>query len=146
MVNVHVSGGSSMLESAKKALSFYSNPPLLIGVTMLTSLSNEDVEEIGISNISDQVMQLALLAKRNGLDGIVCSAREVRVIKELCGKEFIAVTPGIRTKKLNDDQSRISSPKEAINNGSDFLVIGRPIIGSSNPLESLNQVIDDIEL
>ena len=146
MVNVHVSGGSSMLESAKKALSSYKNPPLLIGVTMLTSLSNEDVKEIGISDISEKVMQLALLAKSNGLDGIVCSPREVKVIKELCGKEFIAVTPGIRTKEMNDDQSRVSSPKEAINNGSDFLVIGRPVIESSNPLKSLNQVLEDIEL
>lgn len=146
MVNVHVSGGSSMLESARKALSSYRNPPLLIGVTMLTSLSNEDVKEIGISDISEKVMQLALLAKSNGLDGIVCSPREVKVIKELCGKEFIAVTPGIRTKKMNDDQSRVSSPKEAINNGSDFLVIGRPITESSNPLKSLNQVLEDFEL
>ena len=146
MVNVHVSGGSSMLESARNALSSYRNPPLLIGVTMLTSLSSEDVKEIGISDISEKVMQLALLAKSNGLDGIVCSPREVKVIKELCGKEFIAVTPGIRTKKMNDDQSRVSSPKEAINNGSDFLVIGRPIIESSNPLKSLNQILDDIEL
>ena len=146
MVNVHVSGGSSMLESARNALSSYRNPPLLIGVTMLTSLSNEEVKEIGISDISEKVMQLALLAKSNGLDGIVCSPREVKVIKELCGKEFIAVTPGIRTKKMNDDQSRVSSPKEAINNGSDFLVIGRPIIESSNPLKSLNQILDDIEL
>ncbi|RZO94020.1 MAG: orotidine-5'-phosphate decarboxylase [Gammaproteobacteria bacterium] len=146
MVNVHVSGGSSMLESARNALSSYRNPPLLIGVTMLTSLSNEDVKEIGIPDISEKVMQLALLAKSNGLDGIVCSPREVKVIKELCGKEFIAVTPGIRTKKMNDDQSRVSSPKEAINNGSDFLVIGRPIIESSNPLKSLNQILDDIEL
>lgn len=146
MVNVHVSGGSSMLESARNALSSYRNPPLLIGVTMLTSLSSEDVKEIGISDISEKVMQLALLAKSNGLDGIVCSPREVKVIKELCGKEFIAVTPGIRTKKMNDDQSRVSSPKEAINNGSDFLVIGRPITESSNPLKSLNQILDDIEL
>jgi len=146
MVNVHVSGGSSMLESARKALSSYRNPPLLIGVTMLTSLSNEEVKEIGISDISEKVMQLALLAKSNGLDGIVCSPREVKVIKELCGKEFIAVTPGIRTKKMNDDQSRVSSPKEAINNGSDFLVIGRPITESSNPLKSLNQVLEDFEL
>lgn len=146
MVNVHVSGGSSMLESARKALSSYRNPPLLIGVTMLTSLSSEDVKEIGISDISEKVMQLALLAKSNGLDGIVCSPREVKVIKELCGKEFIAVTPGIRTKKMNDDQSRVSSPKEAINNGSDFLVIGRPITESSNPLKSLNQVLEGIEL
>ena len=145
MVNVHVSGGSSMLESARKALSSYRNPPLLIGVTMLTSLSNEDVKEIGISDISEKVIQLALLAKRNELDGIVCSPREVKVIKELCGKEFIAVTPGIRTKKMNDDQSRVSTPKEAINNGSDFLVIGRPVIESSNPLKSLNQVLDDIK-
>ena len=145
MVNVHVSGGPSMLESARKALSSYNNPPLLIGVTMLTSLSNEDVKEIGISDISEKVMQLALLAKSNGLDGIVCSPREVKVIKELCGKEFIAVTPGIRTKKMNDDQSRVSSPKEAINNGSDFLVIGRPITESSNPLKSLNQVLVDIQ-
>ena len=146
MVNVHVSGGSSMLESARKALSSYRNPPLLIGVTMLTSLSNEEVKEIGISDISEKVMQLALLAKSNGLDGIVCSPREVKVIKELCGKEFIAVTPGIRTKKMYDDQSRVSSPKEAINNGSDFLVIGRPITESSNPLKSLNQVLEDFEL
>jgi orotidine-5'-phosphate decarboxylase len=146
MVNVHVSGGSSMLESARNALSSYRNPPLLIGVTMLTSLSSEDVKEIGISDISEKVMQLALLAKSNGLDGIVCSPREVKVIKELCGKEFIAVTPGIRTKKMNDDQSRVSSPKEAINNGSDFLVIGRPITESSNPLKSLNQVLEDFEL
>ena len=145
MVNVHVSGGSSMLESARNALSSYRNPPLLIGVTMLTSLSSEDVKEIGISDISEKVMQLALLAKQNGLDGIVCSPREVKVIKELCGKEFIAVTPGIRTKKMNDDQSRVSSPKKAINNGSDFLVIGRPVIESSNPLKSLNQVLDDIK-
>ena len=146
MVNVHVSGGSSMLESARKALNSCRNPPLLIGVTMLTSLSNEDVKEIGISDISEKVIQLALLAKRNELDGIVCSPREVKVIKELCGKEFIAVTPGIRTKEMNDDQSRVSSPKEAINNGSDFLVIGRPITESSNPLKSLNQVLEDFEL
>ena len=145
MVNVHVSGGSSMLESARKALNSYRNPPLLIGVTMLTSLSNEDVKEIGISDISEKVMQLALLAKSNGLDGIVCSPREVKVIKELCGKEFIAVTPGIRTKEMNDDQSRVSSPKEALNNGSAFLVIGRPITESSNPLESLKKVLGGIE-
>ncbi len=144
MVNVHISGGSTMLEAARKALSSYKNPPLLTGVTILTSLSAEDVKEIGVSDISKKIMQLAMLAKENKLDGIICSANEVKDVKKLCGEEFIAVTPGIRSADSNDDQSRVCSPKEALKNGSDFLVIGRPITRSANPLKSLNEILGDI--
>ena len=144
MVNVHISGGRAMMEKAKEALDYYKTPPLLIGVTMLTSLSNEDVKEIGIRNISDNVINLTNLAKECGLDGVVCSPREVSLIKDTFGKDFIAVTPGIRLETSRDDQVRISTPIEALKEGSDFLVIGRPITKSRNPLESLEKIIADL--
>ena len=144
MVNVHISGGRAMMEKAKEALDYYKTPPLLIGVTMLTSLSNEDVKEIGIRNISDNVINLTNLAKECGLDGVVCSPREVSLIKDTFGKDCIAVTPGIRLETSRDDQVRVSTPIEALKEGSDFLVIGRPITKSRNPLESLEKIIADL--
>ena len=112
---------------------------------MLTSLSEEDVNEIGIQDISNQALSLASLAKKNSLDGVVCSVNEVRRIKELLGKDFIAVTPGIRSSdSLKDDQSRVSSARNAIENGSDYLVIGRPITQSDNPMKSLDSIIKEI--
>lgn len=146
MLNVHVSGGSNMLNSAKKALDSYENPPLLIGVTMLTSLSNEDVRAIGIDNLSTNIIKLAELAKEHDLDGVVCSPQEVSQIKSLLGDDFIAVTPGIRPDLADDDQTRVSTPQEALKNGSDYLVIGRPITASKNPLESLEKILRDINL
>ena len=146
MTNIHISGGSNMLDSAKRALDSYKSPPLLIGVTMLTSLSNEDVKELGINDLSTSIINLAQLAKYHDLDGVVCSAQEVSEIKRLLGDDFIAVTPGIRPVSTDDDQTRVSTPKEAIKNGSDYLVIGRPITATKNPLESLEKILRDINL
>ena len=145
MLNVHASGGSIMMNAAKEATSELLEPPLIIGVTMLTSLSEKDVNEIGIQDISNQALSLASLAKKNSLDGVVCSVNEVRRIKELLGKDFITVTPGIRSSdSFKDDQSRVSSAKNAIENGSDYLVIGRPITQSDNPMNSLDSIIKEI--
>ena len=145
MLNVHASGGSIMMNAAKEATAELLEPPLIIGVTMLTSLSEEDVNEIGIQDISNQALSLASLAKKNSLDGVVCSVNEVRRIKELLGKDFLTVTPGIRSSdSLKDDQSRVSTARNAIENGSDYLVIGRPITQSDNPMNSLDSIIKEI--
>ena len=145
MLNVHASGGSVMMNAAKEATAELLEPPLIIGVTMLTSLSEKDVNEIGIQDISNQALSLASLAKKNSLDGVVCSVNEVRRIKELLGKDFITVTPGIRSSdSLKDDQSRVSTARNAIENGSDYLVIGRPITQSDNPMNSLDSIIKEI--
>ena len=145
MINVHTSGGSSMMRAAKEATTGLIDPPLIIGVTMLTSLSEKDVNEIGIRGISDQVLSLTALAKKNSLDGIVCSANDIGSVKELLGKNFITVTPGIRSSDSSkDDQSRVSTARNAIENGSDYLVIGRPITQSDNPMKSLDSIIKEI--
>ena len=145
MLNVHTSGGSIMMKAAKEATTGLVDPPLIIGVTMLTSLSEKDVNEIGIQGISNQVLSLASLAKKNSLDGIVCSANDVRRIKELLGKDFVTVTPGIRSSDSSkDDQSRVSSARNAIEKGADYLVIGRPITQSNNPMKSLDSIIKEI--
>ena len=145
MLNVHASGGSVMMNAAKEATAELLKPPLIIGVTMLTSLNEEDVNEIGIQDISNQALSLASLAMKNSLDGVVCSVNEVRRIKELLGKDFITVTPGIRSSdSLKDDQSRVSTARNAIENGSDYLVIGRPITQSDNPMNSLDSIIKEI--
>lgn len=146
MLNIHISGGSNMIKHAKRALDTYTNPPLIVGVTILTSLSDKDVDEIGITNLSNSVTNLSRLAKDNGLDGVVSSPREVADIKKHCGKDFITVTPGIRPASIDDDQTRILTPKEALDNGSDYLVIGRPVTESPNPLKSLEQILKDIEI
>ena len=145
MVNVHASGGSKMLEASNKALAGYENPPLLIAVTVLTSLSEEEIKEIGLKGMQRQVLQLAGLAKDNGLDGVVCAASDTSLIKRQFGKDFLAVTPGIRpANSLVNDQSRVSTPSEAIKNGSDYLVIGRPITESKNPMKVIDEIISMI--
>ena len=145
MVNVHASGGSKMLEASYKALEGYPNPPLLIGVTVLTSVSEESLKEVGLSRLQEQVIKLARLAKDNGLDGVVCAASDISSIKSKLGEDFITVTPGIRPVHSNlNDQSRVSTPSEAIKNGSDYLVIGRPITGSDNPKDALEKIYKEI--
>ena len=145
MVNVHASGGSKMLEASNKALLGYENPPLLIGVTVLTSLSEEEIKEIGLKGIQGQVLQLAGLVKDNGLDGVVCAASDTTAIKSKFGEDFLAVTPGIRPANSNtNDQSRVATPSEAIKNGSDYLVIGRPVTGSKNPKDALEKIYKEI--
>tara|TARA_B100001559_G_scaffold118793_1_gene100039 strand:- start:1815 stop:2498 length:684 start_codon:yes stop_codon:yes gene_type:complete len=145
MVNVHASGGKQMLEASKKALQQFSNPPLLIAVTVLTSLSQEFLSEIGLDNLDDQVFRLTRMAKESGLDGVVCSALDAESVKKEFGEEFLTVTPGIRPSGSSlDDQSRVSTPSEAIASGSDYLVIGRPITGSEDPKKALEAIYKEI--
>ena len=145
MVNVHASGGRAMLEASKKALEGFDQPPLLIAVTVLTSLSEDSLNEVGIKDLSGQVLRLAELTKECDLNGVVCASTDVKAIKNIFGKDFITVTPGIRPNdsKVND-QNRISTPSEAVKNGSDYLVIGRPITESENPTKALEKIIKEI--
>lgn len=143
MVNVHASGGSKMMQQAKLALEpFGDKAPLLIAVTVLTSMSEQDLAELGISATpQEHVLKLATLAKNAGLDGVVCSAQEAQVLKSELGSDFQLVTPGIRPAgSAVDDQKRIMTPPQAINIGVDYLVIGRPITKSADP----HQVLQDI--
>ena len=144
MVNVHASGGSKMMASAADTILDYESKPILIGVTVLTSIGEDEASSLGINHIESHTLSLAKLAKQSGLDGIVCSPQEVKKIKEDCGNDFIAVTPGIRPSNTEDDQTRISTPKQAIANGSDYLVIGRPITRSADPLASLKSILNEI--
>ena len=145
MVNVHALGGRAMLEASKKALEGFDQPPLLIAVTVLTSLSEDSLSEVGIKNLSEQVLRLAELTNECDLNGVVCASTDVQAIKNRFGKDFITVTPGIRPNdsKVND-QNRISTPSEAVKNGSDYLVIGRPITGSENPTKALEEINKEI--
>lgn len=142
MVNVHASGGIEMLRAARDALAEYTTRPLLVAVTVLTSMNEEDLASVGIhSGLDQQVLYLASLAKDAGLDGVVCSALEAPLIKSHCGSHFLAITPGIRlATDASDDQSRIITPEKAIQAGSDYLVIGRPITRAANP----KQVVVDL--
>ena len=146
MLNVHASGGRSMMEAAREAIDKSSNSPLLIAVTVLTSMSVDDLSESGISGtVEDHVLLLANLARSSGVDGVVCSAREANRLSAELGKEFCLVTPGIRPVDSNsDDQKRVITPVEAINAGSHYLVIGRPITRAGDPLAALNAINADI--
>ncbi|MCO6524675.1 MAG: orotidine-5'-phosphate decarboxylase [Candidatus Schmidhempelia sp.] len=149
MIDVHASGGSRMLNAAKKALShFGKDSPLLIAVTVLTSMEEHDLKELGINATPlQQATRLAVLAKDNGLDGIVCSAQEVQHFRTDLGYDFKLVTPGIRPEgEKADDQRRIMTPSRAIAAGSDFLVIGRPITRAAEPANKLKEIIASLDL
>ncbi|MGB1868365.1 MAG: orotidine-5'-phosphate decarboxylase [Porticoccaceae bacterium] len=142
MTNVHASGGSRMMMAAKQALEQQGSSMLLIGVTVLTSMDDSDIAELGIGRSpADQVLHLANLAANSGLDGVVCSAMEAAALKAELGADFKLVTPGIRLpENAADDQRRVVSPQEAMTLGSDYLVIGRPITQSSDPLGTLLKI------
>jgi orotidine-5'-phosphate decarboxylase len=143
MVNVHASGGSQMMTKAKQALDNYGNDaPLLIAVTVLTSMAQDDLTGLGINKTpAEQVNFLAKLTKQSGLDGVVCSAWEAEQLKHDLGKEFKLITPGIRPEgSAQDDQQRIMTPKQAIDVGVDYLVIGRPITKAADPQLVLQQI------
>lgn len=120
--------------------------PLLIGVTVLTSTAEEELAPVGVVRpLREQVVALAQLAKSSGLDGVVCSAQEAESLKQACGSAFSLVTPGIRPAgSAADDQRRIVTPVDALKNGSDFLVIGRPITAAENPAAALQAIVEDI--
>lgn len=150
MINVHAQGGVAMLKAAKegvkRAAEETGRKPLLIGVTILTSLSESDLPSLGLQgSIMDNVLRLAGLCQEAGLDGVVCSAQEVAPIKAKFGSQFLCITPGIRLNQQHtQDQSRVLTPREAIQSGSDYLVVGRPITQSDHPEQVLRQIIEEI--
>ena len=146
MVNVHTLGGRKMLEAARNAVEKASQRPLLIGVTMLTSMDDSDLWDIGIGGtVDDEVVRLAGLAQQSGLDGVVCSAQEARSLRVRYGPEFCLVTPGIRPAgSPAQDQRRIMTPTEALRAGADFLVIGRPITQAPDPRRALESIHTEI--
>lgn len=146
VVNVHASGGSRMMKSAAEALKDSDAQPLLIGVTVLTSMDDDDLKELGISKtINEQVEYLASLAKSSGLQGVVCSAQEAKMLKAACGKDFKLMTPGIRPEGSNkDDQRRTMTPPEAVSAGVDYMVIGRPITQSPDPAKAVDDILASI--
>jgi orotidine-5'-phosphate decarboxylase len=147
MVNVHASGGERMMVAAAEAIANKSHKPLLIAVTVLTSMEQSDLAGIGLDvSPQQQVKRLAKLSKQSGMDGVVSSAQEIHLIKELCGKDFLTVTPGIRPAGIAaGDQRRIMTPQQAMNVGGDFLVIGRPITQSTNPKETCLDIINSLQ-
>jgi orotidine-5'-phosphate decarboxylase len=149
MVNVHCSGGSAMMkaaaEAATRAAAQASQPrPLVIGVTVLTSMTDQALKEINVDTpMLDQVVHLARLAKSSGLDGVVASPQEVRAIRSACGADFQIVTPGIRPadQQGKDDQARTMTPAEAMAAGATYLVIGRPITAAPDPKSAAEQIL-----
>ena len=146
MVNVHAQGGRRMMESASEALQQSSHQPLLIAVTILTSMGDEDIHEVGLAGSpADNVKRLASLAESSGLDGVVCSPKEVAMLRETISEDFKLVTPGIRPSwAAKGDQTRITTPADALQLGSNYLVIGRPITGADEPLEALARIEDEL--
>ncbi|MES1982529.1 MAG: orotidine-5'-phosphate decarboxylase [Pseudomonadota bacterium] len=146
MINVHALGGRKMMEATRDVLSLASRPPRLIAVTVLTSMTEQDLAELGITESpADLVVRLAELAHDCGLDGVVCSAQEAVLLRQRLGQEFCLVTPGIRpVDAAADDQSRIMTPRAALDSGASYLVIGRPITRADNPLQALQNIVEQI--
>ena len=146
MINVHALGGRKMLEAAQLAVANSVKPPKLIAVTLLTSMSQEDVNELGIvASTGEMVLRLAKLSQDCGLDGVVCSAMETALLRKHCGNKFALVTPGIRPMEVSlDDQSRVMTPEAAMKAGSSYLVIGRPITRALDPLQALLDINNQI--
>lgn len=142
MVNVHASGGLRMMQAAKETLVKHNLKTQLIAVTVLTSMSQADLQELGITrSLEEQVLSLAQLTQQAGLDGVVCSAQEASLLEAKLGKEFLKVTPGIRpASSSTDDQQRIMTPEAAMAAGSTHLVIGRPITQAANPNQALEAI------
>ena len=146
MVNVHASGGRKMMETCVERLKAGNYTTQLIAVTVLTSMGREDLKDIGLDiEPFEQVKRLAKLTQDSGLDGVVCSAQEAKMLREILGQDFALVTPGIRPAGSNaDDQKRIVTPKQAMLDGSTHLVIGRPITQSENPSQTLRDILATI--
>ena len=148
MLTVHASGGAAMMRAAADAArEAGANRPLVLGVTVLTSLGAEDLAATGLAGpVPDQVMRLARLAQASGLDGVVCSAREAAALRAECGADFKLVVPGIRPAgAAAGDQKRTATPAEAMAAGADYLVIGRPVTGAGDPAQAARAIIDEIE-
>lgn len=153
MMTIHTSGGREMMAAAAEMAGRVSQEtgrpkPLLLGVTVLTSLKGGDLEEVGMNgDVAGQVLRLAGLAKAAGLDGVVCSPQEIEVLRREFGRDLVIVTPGIRPQwAAAQDQKRIMTPAEAVDRGADYLVIGRPITGAPSPREAFLRVLEELPL
>ncbi|GAM10837.1 orotidine 5'-phosphate decarboxylase [Geobacter sp. OR-1] len=148
LCNLHALGGYEMMATTMETLRKQcgDNRPKVLAVTILTSSNQQTLAEIGIETpISDQVVRLAKLARRAGIDGVVASPQEVPMIRAACGSDFLIVTPGVRPLFASaDDQKRIMTPAEAVSAGADYLVIGRPISAHNDPALACNLIIDEI--
>ena len=142
MLNVHASGGARMMQAAREALEGEPSRPLLIGVTVLTSMDERDLQGLGIERSpAEQALFLAGLARENGLDGVVCSAQEAAAMRKALGPDFLLVTPGIRPVGSEaGDQRRIVTPEQAFRHGSDYLVVGRPVTRAEDPVSVLRAI------
>lgn len=153
MLTIHTAGGSTMMQAAAEAVAETSEKlgkkrPIIVGVTVLTSMDQDDLHSIGVTNpVNAQVLQLATLAHQSGLDGVVCSPHEISAIKDACGNAFQLVVPGIRpATAASNDQKRIMTPEQAVSLGADYLVIGRPVTQSENPSETAKNIYKSIAL
>jgi len=146
MLNVHSLGGKEMLRAAYEVVEKASIKPLLVGVTVLTSLNDKALKEVGLGlNTEDQVLLLAELCQAEGLNGVVCSANELSILRKHLDEDFLLVTPGIRSSELEkDDQKRISTASEALSNGADYIVIGREISNEIDPSEKIRQILETV--
>ena len=147
MVNVHAGGGRRMMEAARDVLQDFDRKPLLIAVTVLTSMSDADLAEMGYTeSAAERVERLAALTQDCGLDGVVCSGMEAPQLRASRGENFCLVTPGIRMAgDAAGDQRRVLTPSEAVANGSDYLVIGRSVTAATDPLEALRRIHLELE-
>lgn len=149
MFNVHATGGFDMMKAAVDAVKEVetAQKPIILAVTVLTSLDQEALEKVGVTNpVEDQVKKLALLAKEAGMDGVVCSPKEISIIRQACGEDFVIVTPGIRPVwAAKGDQKRITTPKDAVDAGSNYLVIGRAITGQPDKAEAAKKILEELK-
>jgi orotidine-5'-phosphate decarboxylase len=147
MLNVHALGGEAMMRSARAAVENSSHKPLLIGVTILTSLGDDEMQSVGLlGTAAENVLRLAKLAKTCGLDGVVCSSQEAQLLHKEIGPSFVLVTPGIRLAGAEkDDQTRVFTPAEAMKAGAHYLVIGRPVTQAADPVATLKIIKQQID-
>ena len=147
MLNVHAAGGRAMMEAAADAAHGFEPRPILLAVTVLTSISEHVLnEELGITrDVDTAVTHFAVLAKQSGLDGVVASPRECGIIRAQLGKEFVIVTPGVRPAWASkDDQSRVATPAQAIADGADYVVVGRPITRAADPADAARKIVEEL--
>ena len=154
LVNIHALGGSGMMKAAAQAISagvpLGVDRPRLLAVTILTSMDQNAIREVGISgSAKSRVPKLAKLAKSAGVDGVVASVQEAKAIRKACGRDFLIVTPGVRPKGMaasakDDDQARIATPADAIRAGADYIVVGRPILAAEDPRAAAQAIVDEI--
>jgi len=146
ILNVHTLGGSEMMRKAAEAVKGIPARPKILGVTILTSMDQKAINGLGIEkSVEEEVLNLAMMAREAGLDGVVASPQETSAIRQKLGKDFIVVTPGVRPKwAAKGDQKRIATPAEAIRSGADYIVVGRPIIKADDPVEAARKIIEEM--